>query len=381
MAGEAERRRPVVVFPAAHQRGGVERAVWEALRTFAARGPVVFVGVAIEPPIAGVEQWQVPQRHGALAPLRFRRAAERALRSRRPDDVVVSFGANCPTGDVVVVNSVHRTWLRRGRPARVRGREVPNVIRYLLARHLVLLGLERRYYAQARDRRVVVVADQVARDLADGFAVPLERCTTIHNGFAPEQCSPTRRCQERGAMRRRWQIPDGTVALLFAANELHRKGFDCLLEAVARLGRDDVDVHVVGRAGLDDHRVRISELGLEGRVHHHGSVDVGLAHAAADVLVLPTQYEAFALTIVEALASGLPVITTAAPGAGDLIEHDVTGLLQQDPADADELADLLRRVLDPAARDRFATAAPRAVAGLEWSTLMARLDDVVQAAR
>jgi glycosyltransferase involved in cell wall biosynthesis len=98
-------------------------------------------------------------------------------------------------------------------------------------------------------------------------------------------------------------------------------------------------------------------------------------------LVLPTQYEAFALTIVEALASGLPVITTAVPGAGDLIEHDVTGLLQQDPADADELADLLRRVLDPAARDRFATAAPRAVAGLEWSTLMARLDDVVQAAR
>ena len=50
---------PVLVFPHAHQRGGVERMVWQALKAFAERGPVCFVGTDIDPPIPGVRHLTV----------------------------------------------------------------------------------------------------------------------------------------------------------------------------------------------------------------------------------------------------------------------------------------------------------------------------------
>jgi glycosyltransferase involved in cell wall biosynthesis len=376
------RRRPVLVFSAAHQRGGVERMAWEALNHLASLGPVVFVGEHLDPVIPGVEHVVVPpgRRRSAFGPLRFSRRATAALRRvARAGDATVSFGANCPPGDVLVVNSVHRTWLRRGRPAQWRGIAIPNAIRYLLPRHLVLLGLEHRYFATERERQVVVVAEQLAQELDDIYGIPAKRSIVLHNGYAAAQCSPQRRAANREEQRTAWSIADGTIALLFVANELHRKGFGCLIEAVAATGDERFEIHVVGRAPLAPYAARISELGLTGRVHYHGSGDTGLAHAAADVLVLPTQYEAFALTIVEGLASGLPVITTTVPGAGDLIEDGRTGLLQRDPTDAAELATLLRQVADPAVRDALSAAAPAAVADLEWSQIMTRLDEIVQA--
>ncbi len=367
------------MFPAAHHRGGVERIAWEALRVLARRGPVVFVGERLDPPIDGVEHWPAHSGTGSLAPLRFRRSAGAALRRRRPDDVVIAFGANCPVPDVAVVNSVHQVWLAHGRPARIKGIAVPNAVRYLLLRHQVLLAVERAYYRAMRTRRLVVVSEQVATDLAARFAVPRNRCTVLHNGFHPAQCSPDRRRAHRGEQRAAWGVADDEIVLLFVANELHRKGFDCLLDAVARVGDPRLSIRVVGRAPIEPYAARIDALGLTGRVHYHGSVDIGLAHAAADALVLPTQYEAFALTIVEALASGLPVVTTTVPGAGDLIAHGDNGLLQRDPLDAVELAGLLTRVLDPAERDRLSQAGPPSVAELSWDRLMARLDDVAQA--
>ncbi len=114
-------------------------------------------------------------------------------------------------------------------------------------------------------------------------------------------------------------------------------------------------------------------------MQYHGSTDdISLFHAIADVLVLPTQYEAFALTIVEALGSGLPVITTAVPGAGDCIVHGVNGLIQHDPTDPTELSRLLDEVADPEVRSRLASCAAPSVATYEWGALMNRFEEVVR---
>jgi UDP-glucose:(heptosyl)LPS alpha-1,3-glucosyltransferase len=257
---------------------------------------------------------------------------------------------------------------------------VPNAARYLLARHLTLLALERSYF-RSGSGAVVAVSDEVASDLVELYGVSRDRIAVIPNGFDEAQCSPERRRTERSAERAAWQIGDGALAMLFVANELHRKGFDCLLEAVALTGDPSMEIHVVGRAPIEPYAARIAELGLHERVRYHGAVDIGLAHAAADALVLPTQYEAFALTVVEALASGLPVVTTSVPGAGDRITDGVNGLLQHDPSDATELARLLAQVSDAGTRERLGAAGPASVADLEWDRLAARLDAVIQGSR
>jgi glycosyltransferase involved in cell wall biosynthesis len=90
------------------------------------------------------------------------------------------------------------------------------------------------------------------------------------------------------------------------------------------------------------------------------------------MLVLPTRYEAFCIAVVEALASGLPVITSDVPGAGDLVIDDVNGRLQRDPADAGELAGLLTSALHDRRYRNWAGRAAATVEDHTWSELLDR---------
>lgn len=374
--------RPTIVFPAAHSRGGVERVVLESLRFLAPRYPTTFVGDTLEYPSDEATVRHVtpePSRwaRGALRPLGFRFRATPTV-PREEGTMTISHGVQAPPGAVYYVHSVHRAWLAAGRDIRVRGVKVPNAARYLLARHEVLLGLEWDYFRRHRPRRIVAVSRVVADDLSRLYSVPDDIIEVIPNGFDPVRCNPTRRSALRESEREKLGIDSDTVVVLFVANELHRKGFGALLEAVGALRSAPIEIHVVGRAPLDDYQHRIHELRLEDRVRYHGSTnDVGAFHAIADVLALPTQYEAFALTVIEALASGLPVITTVVPGAGDRVHHDENGLLQESPTDVDELRSLLARALDRENRARWSAAAPASVADLTWSNLGAQLERIL----
>lgn len=373
-------RRVGVVFPGVHQGGGVERVAWEMARFFATRHDVTVVATDWQP------DGQTDIRHAAvalrpgprsLAPLRFRFAAERAVRPL-PLDVFVTHGVECPPGDVLYVQSVHRAWLSQGRPARISGVSLPNEVRYAFPRHQVLLGLERTYFRSARPKAVIVVSEQVADDLNRLYGVPTEKMTIVPNGYPESVCSPSRRRALRAGAREGLGLTSDDVVLLMVANELHRKGFPVLVEAVARLGDERLQVHLIGKTPPDTYWPLVQRLGLEQRVRYHGLVgDVGYFHAAADLFVLPTQYEAFSLAVVEALASGLPVITTTVPGAGDTIRPGLNGLLQNDALDADELAELLRGALDPARRAAWSESAPASVAGYGWSSVMQRVEKVV----
>ncbi|MGE0877294.1 MAG: glycosyltransferase family 4 protein [Acidimicrobiia bacterium] len=371
--------RIALTFPAAHHRGGVERISWEMARYLAPRHDVTFVGHELEPEQLGpVTPSLFPRRlRPALQPITFRRDASKRLSDLAPD-VTVSLGANCPSGDVLVVNSVHRAWLEMGKTMTVGRVRVPNRARYLLLRHQVLLQLERSYFTKRSPSAVIAVSQTVIDDLVRLYDIDPACCYVIPNGFSASQCSPERSASLRASMRGELGIADDQIALLMVANELHRKGLGVLLEAVHRADDPRLHIHVVGRMAPTDFLATAERLGLSDRLHYHGATsDVARFHAAADLFVLPTQYEAFALAIVEALASGLPVITTSVPGAGDLMRHDVNGLIQTDPLDADELAGLLTAALDAERRTGWSKAAAPSVAEYEWDALMARAEDVI----
>ena len=376
-------RRIALVFPGCHRRGGVERVVWEAARHLGSRHHVLVVSSDVDAdeldrarctslPASG---WPMSSR-----PLRWRRRARRHL-AGIDADVRVSFGVECPAGDVVVVQSVHRAWLERGRPLGVGKVAIPAEARYLVPRHRVLLSLERSYFREARERQVVAVSQNVADDLVRLFGLPPERIVVIPNGYDPGQCSPERMAALRGPMRDRLGLAEDDIVALLVANEWHRKGLAALLEAVALVGDERVKVVLVGRLPPDAYRGRIEQLGLRGAVQYEGAADdVGEYYAAADLFVMPTQYEAFGSVIVEALACGVPVITTANAGAAVAVHHGGNGLLQHDPDSATELAGLLSTALDGDCRRAWRAAAPASVEGFSWPSVMTRLEDVVLAA-
>jgi glycosyltransferase involved in cell wall biosynthesis len=184
------------------------------------------------------------------------------------------------------------------------------------------------------------------------------------------------------------QAPSSAVRLLNIAAMSPRKGQIVLVRALARLrdrGRD-VTLTVVGdgpeRGTLE---AEVARLGLSDRVIFLGS----LGHSAlagcyeqADIFCLPSFAEGMPTVLMEAMASGVPVVATTIAGTAELVEHGVSGLLVA-PARDDELADALDTlVTDGDVRQRFAAAGRRRVeAERDLHVLTAELRRVIGASR
>jgi UDP-glucose:(heptosyl)LPS alpha-1,3-glucosyltransferase len=139
--------------------------------------------------------------------------------------------------------------------------------------------------------------------------------------------------------------------LLFLGTGYGRKGLDRVLGALPALLRQQPRARLLV-VGYDSasarYERRAKRLGLRHAVRFLGGRrDTETCYSAADLYVLPTRYDPFANTTLEALAAGLPVITSDANGAGELISSGFEGLVLPEPISADALCDALAGFLDP----------------------------------
>jgi UDP-glucose:(heptosyl)LPS alpha-1,3-glucosyltransferase len=232
-----------------------------------------------------------------------------------------------------------------------------------LPRHRAHRELLRRQCA-AENCTFVALSHMVAGEYQRaGF--PAERIRVIHNGvdlrrFSPQSCEPFRE-----AARRRLGIGPGTVLALMAAHNLALKGAGTLLQALRRLAPEKLPLRVliVGGRRPDPWWRRVRALGLESYVAFLEPQQKILPfYAAADLLVHPSFYDSCSLVLLEAAACGLPLIATRQNGAAELFAPDTEALILDDAADAEALADSLRRlVTDAALRRRLGRAARQAM--------------------
>jgi UDP-glucose:(heptosyl)LPS alpha-1,3-glucosyltransferase len=366
-----------VVFPGAGTSGGVERMAFELARFEAKRRATCFVGERVDDPGLPHAPVRVPGVPIALRPWAFRRAALPVL-SRLGAATTLSLGVECPPGDVYWVGGIHAAWLANGGSVVYRGVPVPPAARRLLLRHRVLLRLEHDYFVNHRPRLVLCPSPREIEDLGRIYGVPRDIMRIMPNGYDRSLFSTERRDRLRGEMRAAIGANRGDIVVLMVANEWHRKGLGVVIRAVARLPGDRVRIDLVGRRDPVDYRPVAARLGLADRLHWHGaSSDAGRFFAAADIFVLPTVYEPFGAVIVEAMATGLPVIASKLAGAAAAIDHDVSGLVLDDPRDADELSANLKLLLDPDRRAKMGAAAAIAAESYEWGQVLARLDSLV----
>jgi UDP-glucose:(heptosyl)LPS alpha-1,3-glucosyltransferase len=359
----------------------VERVAWDLTDYLAARHDTTFVGLAMEDASANSAQFRAVRTSSVWPEAwAFHRAAGRVIRELQPD-VVLSLGAECPPGDVYWVQSVHRAYLDRGHGPTVFGWRAPAWSRRALPRHRLILAMEKRYFANPLPHAILCTSPQEQVDLGSYYGIAAAQTRVMPNGFDPAVFNMHRRQAERNSVRRRLGLRSDDVSLLFVANELHRKGFGTLIEALGGMDWPEARIDVVGRVSPRDYQGKIERLGLGGRLHWHGSTsDVAPFYAAADLMVLPTQYEPFGIVIVEALASGLPVIASRLAGASVAVESGASGRLLADPSDQAELAGYLREATDPAVREQWAAGAPQAAAPFAWPTIFADVEAVLQTA-
>jgi UDP-glucose:(heptosyl)LPS alpha-1,3-glucosyltransferase len=190
----------------------------------------------------------------------------------------------------------------------------------------------------------------------------------VYIGLDKEIFNPELRLRNRSAARAQLGIGKDTFALVLVGNDWKKKGLVNLIEALAQLKDLPLVLVVAGKDDAAPYQSRLRELGLEGRVKFcPPRADVQWYYAAADVYVGPSLEDTFAQPPAEAMACGLPVITTATNGTAEIMTDGVDGLILPDP---NEIAGLAQRISwlyeHPGDRERMAAQAAKTAAEYTW---------------
>lgn len=271
-------------------------------------------------------------------------------------------------------DGVHAEWLQQ------RARVLAPATRFaqrLNPYHRYLLSTERQLFTGARLKAVICNSRMVKHEIMHRFGTAPEKLHVIYNGVDLEVFHP-RLAEHRSAVRARHNIPQDAVLFLFVGSGFERKGASALLDALARLPANAYAL-IVGRdRRAAKYEAQAKALGLTTRAIFVGSQsDVKPYYGAADAFVLPTLYDPFPNVIVEALASGLPVVTSTKSGGAELIDVGRNGFVC-DALDIDALAESMRQLMKPELRAAARVAARASVEHLDLMRMAQQLHALYQ---
>lgn len=362
--------------------GGTERVLDEVSRRLAERGHDVTIlcrshveashpnvrFVVLRSPVVG-SGWRMWAFAGAVA---------RHVASERYD-LVYSLGRTWSHDVIRCSGGSHAAWLEQSRLSRGGKRGFGAWLRSF--KDKLTLAIERRSYAPGAYRKVIVNSRLVGDDLVRRYGIPSDKLEIVYNGVDLTKFAPLEP-QRRAELRAEFGVANGELALLFLGTGYERKGLARLLEAFASVATQlpRVRVWVVGRDSEQGRYEKLAEnLRISARTRFFGERrDARSFFAAADLYVLPTWYDSFGFTVLEALACGTPVVTTDHAGAAELVESGVQGAVLPVAAGRDELARTLLEWCDPT---RLAAARPLARARAEpygFDATMERMLDVLE---
>ena len=210
-------------------------------------------------------------------------------------------------------------------------------IKGLGPRRLVLNYLEKRIFQRGGCRVILTISELIKNHIIEHYHVAPEKIVVIYNSVDTLRFNSGVREKYRKAVREKHGIGEGETVLLFISNNFKLKGLRVILEAMAMseksyrlivIGNDHAGPYVkwAARNGMDKHLIFMGPV-----------QEVEQYYGAADIFVLPTAYDAFANVCLEAMACGLPVITTTTAGAAELIRNHENGYVLKN-RNPDELA-------------------------------------------
>lgn len=308
--------------------GGAELYLQRLLRALAGTGHEVHLFA---------EQWQAEPPDVTLHPIpsggprstrpaRFAEAVHRLI-AREPFDCVFSLERTVSQDVYRAGDGLHRVWLEQRRRFAPWWKK-PFVS--LGGFHRTMTALESRTFDPETTGRIIVNSEMVRREIVRHFSFPEDRIHLVRNGVDTAHCQSGHRMETR----RRFGVKEDEFLLLFAGSGWERKGLRHAIRALEALNHPKVKLLVAGKGR--------KLTGVSSQVIFAGPMpDIENAYAAADLFLFLPIYEPSANVCFEALAAGLPVVTTAQNGAGEVIEPGVNGHVV---ADASELAAVVHAI-------------------------------------
>jgi UDP-glucose:(heptosyl)LPS alpha-1,3-glucosyltransferase len=357
-------------FPQYNRKGGIERIFAELGAQFQARGHAVHFyahsWIDVNGDRASFHRVPILPWPSYTRPVTYA-LATRQLQARGAVDILQLASGCGARQDIVCAQSCHRAWVVQSRAA-LRPGSKRWWLKTLNPRHYLVCALERMQYTCGHYTQVIAVSEQVKQDIMRFYHVPESDIVVVPNGVNLDEFQPGLMVQQRLPVRTRLGLVPDDKMLLFVANEFPRKGLDTLLEALALLRDPQIKLVIVGRGDARPYQPVLARLGLAAQiVFHPGTAAIAPYYAASDLFVFPTLYEPFGLVIIEALACGLPVITSACAGAAPAV-NNANGRLLAEPQDAQALAQHIQTLLARPVTEYHA-AARQAAARYGWEQI------------
>ncbi|HKV23436.1 MAG TPA: glycosyltransferase family 4 protein [Candidatus Acidoferrum sp.] len=293
-------------------------------------------------------------------------------------DLVLSPGINCFNADVVIV---HAVFARLRELISESGAETHSGKFRMAHRRLyygLLAWMERSVYS---DKEITLVA--VSRRTCEMLKSRFRRrdALVVPNGVDTFHFSSIARTALREEARKRRNLSGEDCVLLFIGNDWRIKGLQTVLEAMASLPAAGLRLLIAGNDVAAPFRQNADRLGIGNRcLWEQSRPDVIDYYAASDIYVSPSCEDSFGLPVAEAMACGLPVITSALAGVSECVQDGVDGFVIQNPRNAGMLSEILRKLSEnPDLRRNIGQAAERKIAHWNWDRHAAAMWEILSA--
>jgi len=275
----------------------------------------------------------------------FAKNVRRAL-SRNEFDIVNGISQIYPQDIYRLGDGIHRHWLTVRR-----SRIFSHAYDKVSPRHRLLLHLEKKIFSPGNYKRIIANSELCKQHAIDYYKVPPQLVDVIFCGvdFAIFNSSVR---NEGAQLRTSLGIGREAIVVLFVGTNYERKGLDTLLQAISRLRyKEKYRLLVVGKGNIPRYQRLAQRLGLQEVTIFCGFQEqMPPFYGVADIFVLPSYYDPFGNVCLEAMACGLPVITTRETGVSELMAHGRSGFVMDQPGNIGALASWLEALEDPELR-------------------------------
>ena len=211
--------------------------------------------------------------------------------------------------------------------------------------HLSLLALEKKLFETTP--LIIANSNMVREQIMHHYAVDRNRITIVYNGVDLQRFSPENRARWRKSLRKSLSIPEDSPVVLFVGSGYERKGLNTLIDSVSHIKNHELRVLIIGKGNIDKYRMQAREKAISDKMLFLGpQTEIEKYYAAADLFVLPTLYDPFSNATLEALASGIPVITTKNNGVAELIVNGQEGYILDSLLNSEGLASKISLVFE-----------------------------------
>mgnify|MGYP002630535501 CR=1 FL=1 len=264
-----------------------------------------------------------------------------------------------------IIQSHEKTWLqdvyRAGDGCHIkwlnqRSKQFSPIKKFLLfcnPFHQLILKLERNIFESGQCKKIIAISQMVKEDILKNYNCPPENISVVYNGVDLKRFHPQNINIHRKLIRKELGIPENSILILFVGSGFERKGLQFLLQSTEYLKNKDWRLLLMGKGNWGKY---LNYVPIEKRtriITKDPVPEIEKYYAAADLFILPSIYEPFGNANLEALATGLPVITTRYCGAANIINPKQNGLIVENPTDPKEIAENINLLFDPSIREKM----------------------------